>query len=82
MHIKTKSPFEKEQTQSVAYYVERKLEGRADGRLESAAESAHNAAKALGRLVELLAERGVLDADDVVLIAGGFSTEASLEKIV
>lgn len=44
---------------------------------ESAEHVAHNTAQALGRLVDLLAQKGILTAREVMIVAEDFSTQSA-----
>lgn len=65
-------------TQTVGDYVTDSLEEHGGGVAENAHDTARNTAKALGRLIELLAERHALTADEVVKIAGRYHSDATL----
>lgn len=62
-----------EKTSTIADFVTSGLDGRDyDGALERAGATADNTAEALGRLVEILAEKGIVSASEVVIIAGNY----------
>ncbi len=69
----------KPDVQDVAYYVESALmESSRHNLIEvSAARVAHNAAEAVGRLVNLLAEKGVLSATEVARVVDRAADNAS-----
>ncbi len=74
MIIKTTDWLGRSQTDDVASYVEHALssDGWDDGgALERANRRANHSIAALSRLVDVLAERGVLTAEEVATIAGG-----------
>lgn len=60
-----------EQTYDLATFVAGQLDGDdyERGAVESAQATADNVAQAFGRLVDLLAERGLLSATDVTMLA-------------
>lgn len=59
------------QTSSVSDYIEAIVShGYADGQVERASELAKNAIEGLARLVEVLADKGVLTQQDVLRIGG------------
>lgn len=59
---------------SVSTYVARSLDGNDYGRgqVESAAREAANASEAIGRLVQLLHEKGILTLSEVSFVAAGY----------
>jgi len=62
-----------EQTSSIEDFVAKGLNGRDhDGALEQAGATADNATEGLGRLVEILAEKGIISASEVGIIAGNY----------
>jgi hypothetical protein len=61
--------------ETIEQHFERLLEGQNDGIAENARDIADNTKQSLGRLVRLLAEKQILDADDVLIISDGYSTE-------
>lgn len=78
MKIKATYNWETPKDETVAEYVERKLTERCHtrGTLEDIQFRSENTAKALGRLMQLLAARGLLSARDVVEIAENAQREA------
>ena len=61
---------------TISDYVERELASDRDGALETANENANNAQAALARLCEILAEKSILTAEEITLIACGFTRDA------
>lgn len=59
---------------SIEEYIEFKLDGEdyETGILESAAATAKNNSKAIGRLLNVLAEKEIIDADDVANIVDDY----------
>lgn len=62
-----------ENTSSIEDFVASELNSRDyDGALERAGATADNATQGLGRLVEILAEKGIISASEVGIIAGNY----------
>lgn len=59
--------YESWQTISIPVYVQRKLDGNdyGVGRLEAATNEAENNSNAMGKLMELLFEKGIISLDDI-----------------
>jgi hypothetical protein len=74
MKIKTSALYETERNETVAEYTERKLDGNdyGYGQVEAAAKSAEKASAAIGRLLEFMADNGILKAPDVTKIVEGY----------
>jgi len=68
------STWEKERDETVAQYAERCLDGRdyESGQLESIGRGTENNRCAIGRLLELLATKGMLTAPEITCIAQGY----------
>lgn len=63
-------------------YVARQLtDTHADGTVERIGDVARQSAEAVGRLVELLADRGLLSAQDIVHLADDYVRDGVLELI-
>lgn len=58
--------------EDLVYWFQQHIEGQVDraGAVETAISIAESTASALGRLCEILAEKDILDVDDLVEIAG------------
>tara|TARA_R110002074_G_scaffold385855_1_gene567286 strand:+ start:309 stop:554 length:246 start_codon:yes stop_codon:yes gene_type:complete len=63
-----------EQTSSIEGFVSSELYSRSYdyGTLERVEATADNATEGLGRLVEILAEKGIISASEVGIIAGNY----------
>ena len=73
MRIKTED-WGSSNIQEVSGYIADQLEDRDyGGATESAQATASNSAKGLGTLCNILAEKGLLTADDIVEIAASYS---------
>lgn len=62
----------------VKEYVSTSLSEYANGSVEQAEANAESAQEALGRLVNILCEKNILTAEDVVTIANSCDKEAKL----
>lgn len=70
MRIKTKTWRGDIVTQSVAAYISAKVDSADSGVAERASDKADKAGELLGRLVDVLASKGVLSLEDVKTVAG------------
>jgi len=61
---------------SVSQYIEQQLSSDRDGATERAQENADNSQSALARLCEILADKGILSAKDITVIACNFERDA------
>lgn len=77
MDIKTKEYYGKERVESVKDFVVRKLDGcdYERGAIETIEKTAENATEAIGRLCEILAEKSILSADDIVRVVSKYPHE-------
>lgn len=73
MDIKTETS-RGERIESIEDQFLRALDGEREGVAENAQGTADRTSQALGRLVNLLAERGQLNAADVLTISGAYSS--------
>lgn len=72
-HYSSEKDWEKKwrpEEKSVGEWVESCLYRSVDNQLTSASINAESAQAAIGRLVEVLAQRGILSVDDIVVVAG------------
>jgi len=72
MKVKVKS-WSSEYEEAVENYIGSALESSRGGAVEAAAQGVENIAYALGRLVELLMDKGILDLEDLDKIAGPYA---------
>lgn len=61
--------------ETIQRHIEAVLDGGRDGVSENAQATAAKTSAALGRLVNLLAEKRILDASEVLHVSGGYSSE-------
>lgn len=73
MKIKTEN-WRGERIQDIEDHFSQALYGTSEGVAEIAGATAVNSCEALGRLVDLLAQRGLLNAADVLHISGAYSS--------
>ena len=74
----TEYPKSKPQTDSVESFPANAMYDDHDGVAERAQRTADNVARALGRLLDLMAERHGLSAEDLTNIAGVYASTATL----
>lgn len=68
-------------TSSVSTYVDNSMENRlCEGELESVRGRCNKVSHSFGTLIEILADKGILDVNDVIKIAGKYETEVNFEK--
>ena len=81
MKVKETS-YPRDEYESIAEYAKSKLDGSHydSGALEAAGQTADNCASAIGRLLDVLATRGVLHAKDVSEIVDGYDCEIELSE--
>ena len=74
MKIKATLSYEKERDETIAQYTERCLDGSDSdsGQLEAIARGNDNNARAIGRLLEVLATKGMLTAPEITLIVENY----------
>lgn len=72
MNIRHEQKYRDPKEEPLALFVERALDGSdyESGALETARNTAYKAIEAISRLVEILAEKGILNGEDVARIAG------------
>lgn len=61
---------------TVAQYIELQLDSDRDGALERAHDNAEKAQSAIARLCDILVGKGILDANEITVIAGGYTRDA------
>ena len=82
MKIQTDDYGKVQEWQSLMEYAELKLDGDdyGKGRLEAAEDTARNNSKAIGRLLDLMADKGIVSANEVVIIIEGFISSDAVFK--
>jgi hypothetical protein len=72
MKIKATQSYEKERDETITQYVERCLDGSDydSGQLETIARTGGNNSRAISRLIEVLASKGLLTAPEITGIVG------------
>lgn len=80
MKITTKNAFNSgSTTYSVKDYIDGSMQSLlAEGQIESVESKVNNISTAFGVLIEILADRGLLNADEIVKIAGKWEPSAEL----
>lgn len=74
MKMKTESYGEVRRYQSLEDYAESKLDGDdyGKGAMEAAADTARNNSQAIGRLLDLMAEKGLVSAEEAATVVEGY----------
>lgn len=77
MKIKATARWEPERDETVSSYTERCLDGYSyeNGQLETISDGVRKNASAIGRLLETLAEKGLLTAPEIVKIVEGYNND-------
>ena len=75
MEIKATVPYEREREETVAHYAARHMDGSGydTGHLEAIARSVDKITCSYGRLIEALAEKGLLTAPEVTQVVEGYT---------
>ena len=83
MKMKTESYGEVREYKSLEDYAEFKLDGNdyGKGAMEAATDTARNNSQAIGRLLDLMAEKGLVSAQEAATVVEGYISGSAVYEI-